>query len=100
MSSNGAAANILLDLVSGYDSDESEETNGTAFRAAFAALNEADVVVATQDDDGNVNLDMTPLLVASGWNHRWLLDQLSAATGKDRDTLIFELREAIARFDR
>ncbi|MBO9039859.1 MULTISPECIES: hypothetical protein [Curtobacterium] len=100
MSVNGKAANILLDLVSGYDPAADHDTNARAFGATVTSLNDAGVVVARLTSDDALDLYMDPLFVGSGWTHRWLLDQLADATGKDKDTLLFELREYVARIDK
>ncbi|MDQ0743001.1 hypothetical protein QFZ62_000309 [Clavibacter sp. B3I6] len=91
-----AAANTLLDLYSSTQSGDlaSQEV---AFSLSMRRLSDLDAVVATQDDNGDLTLDFTPLLLAAGVTHQWLFDRLAAATGSSTEELTFELRAAIDR---
>jgi len=91
-----SAAELLIDFYAGFAASDDESEQARAFETSLRRLNEGDVVAATQSDDGNLTLDFTPLLLATGVSFQWLIDQLAAATGKDSEELVFDLREFIA----
>lgn len=89
-----SAAHILLDL---YSSSQTGDGAGKerAFGVSMQRLNETDALTASQNDDGELALDITPILTAAGISYQWLFDQLEAATGRSLEELTFELRTVI-----
>ena len=88
-------AHTLLDFHSGFVGSEAEADKMRSFATSMGHLNEEAAIVATQDDKGNLALDFTPVLLASGVSYQWLFTRLAAATGRAEAALAFELREFI-----
>lgn len=89
-------AETLIDLYSAY-ADEDNPPSSSVFHNALVRLSEAGAVKATRSPGGEQGLDISPLLNAYAVQMIWLVDRLSEATGTDRDAVLFDLREFVAR---
>lgn len=88
-------AQTLIDFYAGFAASEDEAEQRAAFETSMAALREGDALIATMDDDGELALDFTRILLATGVTLQWLMDRLQSATGESAEALTFELREFI-----
>lgn len=88
-------AQTLIDFYAGFAASDDEAEQGAAFETSMAALNEGDALVATMDEDGELTLDFTRLLLATGVTLQWLMERLQSATGESVEALTFELRTFI-----
>jgi len=90
-------ARALVDLYSGYAASENDAEEHRAFDTAMERLNDAEGVIATMGDEGDLKLDFTPILTASNVILMWALDNLTEATDTTEEVLLFDLREFLAR---
>lgn len=86
------AAHVLIDAVSaGHDGLGSSTI-------AFQRLAEIGAFSVSIDDEGDeeeATVELTPVLGAAMVTIDWLVERLASETGASRDSVIFELREAI-----
>ncbi|WP_193596580.1 hypothetical protein [Microbacterium sp. YJN-G] len=87
-------AQTLVDFYAGFAASDDEAEQRAAFDTSMAALNEGDALIATMDD-GELTLDFTRILLASGATLQWLMERLQSATGQSAEALTFELRTFI-----
>jgi len=88
-------AQTLIDFYAGFAASDDEAERRAAFETSMAALNEGDALIATTDEDGELTLDFTRLLLATGVTTHWLMERLQSATGESVEALTFELRTFI-----
>lgn len=88
-------AQALIDFYAGFAASDDEAEQRAAFETSMAALNDTDALVATMNEDGELTLDFTRLLLATGVTLQWLMDRLQSATGESGEALTFELRTFI-----
>lgn len=88
-------AQALIDFYAGFASSDDEAEQRAAFETSMAVLNEGDALIATMDDNGELSLDFTRLLLATGVALQWLMERLQSATGESEELLTFELRAFI-----
>ncbi|RXZ51861.1 hypothetical protein [Agromyces binzhouensis] len=88
-------AQTIIDFYAGFAATDDEAEQRAAFAASMAALNQGDALIATMDADGELTLDFTRLLLATGVALQWLMERLQSATGESSEALTFELRTFI-----
>ncbi|MBD7956839.1 hypothetical protein H9651_04260 [Microbacterium sp. Sa4CUA7] len=88
-------AQTLIDFYAGFAASDDEAEQRAAFETSLATLNEGDALIATMEEDGELTLDFTRLLLASGVAVQWLMQRLRVPTGKSTEALTFELRTFI-----
>lgn len=88
-------AHTLLDFYAGFVASDDEADQRAAFETAMNDLNAGEALIAAQDDHGELTVDFTRLLLATGIAYHWLFDRLSFATGESEESLTFELRAFI-----
>lgn len=93
--SSRKTAHTLLDFYGGFAASEDLAEQELAFTTSMARLNSVEAITASQNEEGTLSLDFTPVLLASGVTYQWLFDRLSSATGRSSEELAFELRAFI-----
>ncbi|MFI8595119.1 hypothetical protein ACIGCK_11935 [Microbacterium sp. NPDC078428] len=88
-------AQALIDFYAGFVASDDEAEQRAAFATSMAALNEGDALIATMNADGELTLDFTRLLLATGVALQWMMERLQSATGESSEVLTFELRTFI-----
>jgi hypothetical protein len=88
------SAHVLLDAVSTYEQNASENLNANAMNLALRRLNEIDgAVKATLSDEETLSLDASNLLGGAIIAISWLVEQLADARDSDRLAIVAQLRE-------
>jgi phosphotransferase system HPr-like phosphotransfer protein len=91
-----AAAHVIVDVISGYDSESDEAVSAAAMQTAFERINEVGAFTATRDDETEVTtVDATSLMGAVVVPMRYLIRQVELYSGEDQDAVIVALREWI-----
>jgi hypothetical protein len=91
-----AAAHVILDVLSGYDTDVPDRVSGTAMETAFRRINAVGAVAATMNDEtGTLTVDATPLMGAILVPLQYLIRQLELYAEISRDDVLTKLREYV-----
>jgi len=86
-----AAAHVLLDALSGWESGGGERLNAEVMNLALRRLDEVDGAVTTTAD--GLSLDLSNLVGGAVVSMHWLIERLALSRGIDRHAVITELRE-------
>jgi hypothetical protein len=89
------SAEVLLDFYAGYAASDDESLQEAAFNAALARFNEVDAFSVTMTADDEAQIEITPLLLASGVTMQWLVDRLASASERSEEEILFDLRHFI-----
>lgn len=86
----------MLDAVSVWDADATDETNSRATELALARLNEVGAITATINDaTDELDLDASHLLGGVMVLVQQLVSDLAACSGQEREQVIAVMREAM-----
>lgn len=97
--SSKKTAQVLLDFYSGIALAQDADDEDRVFDDAFEGLEAAEAFTVDVDDDDEVELDVTPLLIGTTVTTQWLISQLAAATDYSEDEILFDLRDFINRLE-
>lgn len=90
-------AEALLDLYAVGGADDAPDLEDHVFQAVVERLSDADAFSATMDDEGELRLDVTPLLIATTLVTRWLVQRAGEASESSEQEVVFDLRAYISR---
>ncbi|WP_430869023.1 hypothetical protein [Demequina aurantiaca] len=92
-------AQVLLDFYANAADARDQLDEDKAFDDAFTGLEEAGAFTVEVDDDDEVQLDVTPLLLGTTVTLQWLIGQLAKAVDYTEEEILFDLRTFIERLE-
>ncbi|GIT82069.1 hypothetical protein LLS1_37380 [Leifsonia sp. LS1] len=90
-------ADVLLDFYAGFAASEDEQVREAAFNTALSRFNDVGAFSITMTDEHVAQVEITPVLLATGTTTLWLVDRLAAASNKSEEEVLFDLRQFIAK---
>ncbi|WP_062212270.1 hypothetical protein [Demequina oxidasica] len=92
-------AQVLLDFYANAARAEGPDDEDKAFDDAFIGLEDAGAFTVEEDEDDEVALEITPLLIGTTVITQWLIGQLSEATDYTEEEILFDLRAFLRRLE-
>lgn len=92
-------AQVLLDFYASAAAAAGPTEEDKAFDDALEGLEDSGAFTVEVDEDDEVHLEITPLLIGTTITTQWLIGQLSAATDYSQEEILFDLRDFIQRLD-
>lgn len=93
-------ARVLLDATAGRDDDRTDASNAASANVALRRLHELEAVTAAVDDDtGAIRVDWSDLAGGALLLVEWLVAQLTAAAGVDREVVLHNARAFLDKLD-
>lgn len=90
------AAHVLLDAISAWQDDATDDVNARTLNLATARLGEIDCVTATVDDNGDLEaVDVSQLVGATLVLLRLLVGALAEAKQVDREVVVGIVRDYV-----
>lgn len=89
-------ADVLLDFYAGFAASEDDQVREASFNTALGRFNDVGAFSITMTDEDVAQVEVTPLLLASGITTLWLVERLAEASDKSEEEVLFELRQFIA----
>jgi hypothetical protein len=88
-------AQVLVDFYTNISASDEPDDEDRAFDDAFTGLEDAGAFTVEVDEEDEIELEITPLLIGSTVTVQWLIGQLSAATDYSEEEILFDLRHFI-----